>query len=87
MANQFEIEVNGEGADGSIKLSEQMIDFRTVKITENKKIGVQIKNISQCAFYLDIALKNANPEVNISESQINNAFKLDYRNGVIPGNS
>ena len=64
-----------------------MIDFKTVKITENKKIVMQIKNISECAFYLDISLKNANPDGNINESQINNAFKLDYRNGVIPGNS
>ena len=89
MKNVFEVEVNGEGADGMIKLSEEQIDFKTVKISENKKIGVRIKNASECAFYLDITLKNAcsGLEHKVSESQISNAFKLDYKNGVIPGNS
>ncbi len=50
---------------------------------------MKIKNDSECAFYLDICLKNANSgkETSISENQISNAFKLDYKNGVIPGNS
>lgn len=89
MKNVFEVEVNGEGADGMIKLSQELINFKTVKISENKKINIQIKNLSECAFYLDINLKNNlnEAENKVSENQINNAFKLDYKNGVIPGNS
>jgi hypothetical protein len=32
-------------------------------------------------------LKSANADSKISESQINNAFKLDFKSGSIPGNS
>ena len=46
MRNVFEVEVNGEGADGMIKLSQELINFKTVKISENKKISIQIKNLS-----------------------------------------
>jgi hypothetical protein len=58
-----------------------------VKITENKKISVKIINTSECAFFVDVALKNANPDNKTSENQINNAFKLDFKSGSIPGNS
>ena len=42
----FEIQVIGEGSDGCIQLSEENINFGAVKITENKKIGIKIKNTS-----------------------------------------
>lgn len=58
-----------------------------MKITENKKIIVKLCNTSECAFFVDVSLKNADPENKIVENQIINAFKLDFKNGSIPGNS
>ena len=77
----------GEGSDGSIQLSEENINFGAVKITENKKIGIKIKNTSDCAFYADVCLRNWSEEETHTEQQINNAFKLDFKGGVIPANS
>lgn len=48
---------------------------------------VKLINKSDCAFYVEICLKNANAHSNITDSQINNAFKLDFKGGSIPGNS
>lgn len=48
----------GEGSDGSINISEESINFGAVKITENKKMSVKIINASDCAFYVEVNLKN-----------------------------
>ena len=50
---------------------------------------VNLKNSSDCAFFVDLQVKNNNFEVTNppSESQINSAFHLSYREGVIPANS
>ena len=58
MTKIFEIEVIGEGSDGCIQISEESINFGAVKITENKKMMVKIKNTSDCAFYAEVCLKN-----------------------------
>ena len=48
---------------------------------------VKIKNASDCAFYAEVCLKNWDTEQPQTEQQINNAFKLDFKGGVIPANS
>jgi hypothetical protein len=58
--------VNGEGADGSIQISKEEIDFKTVKIGEQKKMQVTLKNTSNCAFFVDLQFKN-------------NRFEEDYQ--------
>jgi hypothetical protein len=54
----FNLEVFGEGADGSIQMSHEEIDFKTVKIGEQRKLQVTLKNSSSCAFFLDLQFKN-----------------------------
>jgi hypothetical protein len=48
----FELEVVGEGSDGSISISSEEVDFGTVKITEQKKIQIKLKNTANCAFFV-----------------------------------
>lgn len=48
---------------------------------------IRLCNTSECAFFVDLALKNADPDSPITDNQINNAFKLDFKGGSIPGNS
>lgn len=77
----------GEGSDGSIKVSKDEISFGAVKISESKKISVKVINTSECAFYADLVLKPFDSTKKILESQINGAFKLDFKSGIIPANS
>jgi hypothetical protein len=62
----FEITVFGEGADGHINLSEEVVDFGAVKISEHRKIIVKICNSSDCTFYVDTSIKNALPDSKIT---------------------
>ena len=55
---KFNIEVFGEGSDGSIQVSEEEINFKTVKIGEQRKLNVVLKNSSSCAFFIDLQFKN-----------------------------
>jgi hypothetical protein len=41
-----------------LQISHEEIDFNTVKITEQKKMSFKIKNTADCAFFIDISLKN-----------------------------
>jgi hypothetical protein len=34
------------------------IDFKTVKITEQKKLQIILKNAGNCAFFVDLNFKN-----------------------------
>lgn len=51
-SRSFLLEVRGEGADGSIQISQDEIDFKTVKIGEQRKLQVTLKNSSACAFFI-----------------------------------
>jgi hypothetical protein len=54
----FVLEVAGEGSDGSISISTEEIDFGTVKITEQKKLQVKLKNTANCAFFVELHFRN-----------------------------
>ena len=82
--------MNGEGSDGSITISQEEVDFKTVKITEQKKMQVVLKNTSNCAFFVDIHFRNNRFEEGYmppSESQISSVFNLDFKEGTLPANS
>jgi uncharacterized protein YpiB (UPF0302 family) len=86
----FNLEVNGEGSDGSIVISHEEIDFKTVKITEQKKINFTLKNTSNCAFFIDLHFKNnkfTEGYIPPTENQINSVFSLDFKEGTLPANS
>ena len=55
---QFWMELNGEGSDGNLHISQEEIDFSTVKISEQKVINFKVKNTADCAFFVDLTLKN-----------------------------
>jgi hypothetical protein len=87
---KFSIEVYGEGSDGSINISQEEIDFKAVKIGEQKKLNIVLKNSSNCAFFVDLTFKNNRFEDNYtppSEAQVLSVFNLDFREGILPANS
>lgn len=86
----FTLEVNGEGSDGSIVISHEEIDFKTVKITEQKKINFTLKNTSNCAFFIDLHFKNnsfTEGYIPPNDNQITSVFNLDFKEGTLPANS
>lgn len=71
-------------------MSHEEIDFKTVKIGEQRKLQVTLKNSSSCAFFLDLQFKNNKFDDNYqppTESQILSVFGLDFREGILPANS
>jgi hypothetical protein len=39
-------------------MSDEEIDFKTVKVGEQRKLQVTLKNSSGCAFFVDLQFKN-----------------------------
>lgn len=80
----------GEGSDGSISISAEEIDFGTVKITEQKKLQVKLKNTANCAFFVELHFRNNRFEEGYqppAESHIASVFNLDFKEGTLPANS
>ena len=50
--------MHGEGSDGSIRISEEEIDFNTVKISEQKKLQFRLKNTANCSFFVELSIRN-----------------------------
>lgn len=61
-----------------------------MKITEQKKINITLKNTSNCAFFIDLHFKNNRFEDSYtppSDSQIYSVFNLSFKEGTLPANS
>ena len=86
----FQLEVFGEGSDGSIEISEECLDFKSVRISEQKKMEFRLKNTANCAFFIDLHFQNNRFEdgyVPPSDSHLSHVFALDFKEGTLPANS
>lgn len=87
---RWELQVVGEGSDGSISLSAEEVDLGTVKITEQKKVEVRLKNTANCAFFVELQFRNNRFEEGYqppSEAHLASVFALDFKEGTLPANS
>ena len=58
MRIQENLEKSKYEADGSIQISAEELNFKTVKIGEQKKMQVTLKNSANCAFFVDLQFRN-----------------------------
>lgn len=71
-------------------MSQEEINFKTVKIGEHRKLNVVLKNSSSCAFFIDLQFKNnkfIDGYETPNEAQILNVFSTDFKEGILPANS
>ncbi|EAR97146.2 MSP (major sperm protein) domain protein (macronuclear) [Tetrahymena thermophila SB210] len=66
-----QLEVVARGADGSITIKPELIDYGIVKVNFQQRMTAQIRNDSNCTFYIELKLVNDDEqeETEIQQSQ------------------
>ncbi|KAL4441714.1 hypothetical protein ABPG74_008711 [Tetrahymena malaccensis] len=66
-----QLEVVARGADGSIAIKPEFIDYGIVKVNFQQRMTAQIRNDSNCTFYIELKLVNDDEqeELEIQQSQ------------------
>jgi hypothetical protein len=84
-----QIEVYGEGGDGSLVMKPEVVDFGIIKVNFTKTHKITIYNHSHVTFYLNLDIKQMD-DTKGSEAMkraLANSFSLDFTEGLITGHS
>ena len=87
---QYKIETFGVGGDGSLSFEPKAINFGIVKVNFSQKEQVVLENFSNVNFYVEIEIKPKDEKLRNDHrlrTIINKSFTLDFREGIISGNS
>lgn len=87
---KYKIEVFGVGGDGSLSLVPNMLDFGIVKVDFSNKKTVTLENFSNINFYVEIDIKPKDEKLQNDHrlrTVIAKSFLLDFKEGIIAGNS
>lgn len=86
MTSIMELLIVGAGADGSIEITPQIVDYGTVKVGDQLVRSVTLHNKSKANVYVELNLIPLE-ESDSNEKLINQQFKYDFRNGIIHAHS
>ena len=89
-AENQQLEVYGEGGDGSLVAKPEDVDFGIIKVNFYKMQKITIYNHSHVTFYLNLELKPQDDTVKMDEASrraIAESFHLDFVDGIITGHS
>lgn len=90
MVDLQNLEVYGEGGDGTLVVKPENLDFGIIKVNFYKTQKITIFNHSHVTFYLNLEIKPDNDEKKVDEATkraIANCFQLDFSEGIITGHS
>ena len=88
--SEYKIQVFGIGGDGSLGIEPKFLDFGIVKVEFNKKLEFSIENFSSITFYVEINIRLADDSIKQTleiKKALQKAYKLDFKEGIIAGNS
>ena len=87
---QQQVEIYGEGGDGSLVMKPELVDFGIIKVNFHKMEKITIFNHSHVSFFLSLEVKPLDESVRLDETTkrvLANSFQLDFTDGLITGHS
>jgi hypothetical protein len=80
------LQILGEGSDGSLQISPEVLNFEIVKVGFRKKLYATLQNPSNCSFNVTFRLvePNDNP---FACGGLEENFQLDVKETILAGNS
>ena len=85
-----QLEIYGEGGDGSLVMKPELVDFGIIKVNFLKMHKITIYNHSHVTFFLNMEIKPLDDNIKLDEATkriLANSFNLDFTEGLITGHS